>query len=344
MKILIVRLSAFGDIIHCLPALNDLLERPEVDEVHWLVDERYCFVTDILPKQVNVHTVSLKGKQPLRSVWHITRQLHSIGFDAVLDLQGLIKSALLSRLCGSPVFGFDKRFLREKPASLLIHNVEFQPDENHVVQYYRRIAAAPFSSSDNRKTIPYTPPVIELDQTSVSSDEKLLTRLGLTENSYVILHAAGGWETKQLPEASWLSIANSLNLRGILPLFSWGSDQEKTEAESLARQCNGFALPERLNMSALCTLIRHSRAAVGADTGLLHLTAALGKPTITFWGPSASWRSAPLECKKNDQESQSNWHIESNPDCGPCFKRKCDSFTCMDAIEPASIIRILNDL
>ena len=343
MKILIVRLSAFGDIIHCLPALDDLLARPEIDEVHWLVDERYRFVTEVLPKQVQVHSVALKGKQPLRSAWQVTRTLRHIGFDAVIDLQGLIKSALLSRLCGTPVFGFDKKFLREKPASLLISNVEFHQQERHVVQYYRRIAAGPFSES-NDQPIPYAAPTIDLDNSSINEDESLLARFNLQQNGYVILHSAGGWETKQLPETSWLAIAESLTNRDIVPLFSWGNDQERAQAEYLAGQSNGFALPERLNMSALCTLIRQSRAAVGADTGLLHLTAALGRPTITFWGPSASWRSAPLECSEHEQIDQLHWHIESNPECGPCFSRKCDNFVCMQAIQPESIIRILNDL
>ena len=344
MKILIVRLSAFGDIIHCLPALDDLLARPEINEIHWLVDQRYSFVTEILPKQVQVHSVAMKGKQPLSSAWKVTSLLRNIGFDAILDLQGLMKSALLSRLCGSPVFGFDKKFLREKPASLLIRNVHFHAQEKHVVQYYRRIAAAPFADQNTQQPIPYAAPAIDLDRTSIQIDEGLLSRLGLQENGYVILHAAGGWETKQLPQSCWLAIAESLNERQIVPLFSWGSDQECEQAQSLANRCNGFALPERLNMSALCTLIRQSRAAVGADTGLLHLTAALGRPTITFWGPSASWRSAPLECSEHGEDHQLHWHIESNPDCGPCFNRKCDNFVCMHAIQPESIIRILNDL
>ena len=342
MKILIVRLSAFGDIIHCLPALQDLLDRPEVDEVHWLVDERYRFVTDILPKAVKVHAVAFKGDQPIRSAWRVSRKLREIDFDAIIDLQGLIKSAVISRLCGSPVFGFDKKFLREKPASLLIHNVPFHAEERHVVQYYRRIAAAPFG--DRETAIAYAAPSIKFSESRCSEDPTLLDRLGIKTGGYVMLHTAGGWETKQLPQRTWLPIAQSLKVRDIVPLFSWGSDSERIQAEYLARECSGFALPERLNMSALCTLIRHARAAVGADTGLLHLTAALGKPTITFWGPSASWRSAPLECSEDVHDEQMHWHIESNPTCGPCFKRKCDHFTCMQAIEPESIIRILHDL
>ncbi len=347
MKILVVKLSAFGDIIHALPALDDILAHPEVDEVHWLVDSRYGFVTDIFPSCVQVHQVDMKGEHPLQSAWSTIKKLRRIGFDAVIDLQGLIKSAVLARSCGSPVYAFDKRFLREKPAALLTRNVPFHDLDKHVVQQYRRIAAAPFAQDylHPENPIPYAPPQIRLAVSHCATDAALLARLKLQERQYVILHAAGGWETKQLPEDTWLAIARGLIDKGVLPLFSWGNDAEAAQAQSFAQRSNGYALPERLNMSALCALIRGARAVVGADTGLLHLAAALNQPTITFWGPSASWNSAPISIEKNANiEGVKHWHIESNPACGPCFKRTCDNFVCMHTIQAESILRILHEL
>jgi len=342
MKILIVKLSAFGDIIHALPALTDIIERPEVDEVHWLVDQRYGFVTDIFPASVNVHQIALKGKHPIRSAWQMVHQLRQLSFDAVIDLQGLIKSAALARACGSPVFAFDTNFLREKASAILTHNISFHPQDKHVVQQYRRIASAAFiPQSNNPKTaMSYTAPQIQIDSSRCIPDNKLLERLGLKSNAYVILHAAGGWQTKQLPDETWLSIARSLKTNNITAVFSWGNEAEAQQAKSLAQQSNGYALPERLNMSALVTLIQAAKAVVGADTGLLHLAAALNQPTITFWGPSAAWNSAPLTIEKGVR----HWHIESNPACGPCFKRTCNQFICMDMIKPESIIRVLHEL
>ena len=351
MKILVVKLSAFGDIIHALPALDDLLARPEVTEVHWLVDARYAFVSEVFPACVHVHTVALRGNEPVTSFWKTIRKLRAIGFDAVIDLQGLIKSAALARGAGHPVFGIDKHQLREKASRFLMHPVCFHPDEKHVVQQYRRVAAAPFGSESGHKpesALAYIPPRIDLTQTSLQTDTSLLSRLGLADKPFVILHAAGGWETKQLPERTWISIANDLIQTDKTPVFSWGNTSEQLMAQRLASACNGFALPERLNMSALCTVLKGARAVVGADTGLLHLAAALNVSTLTFWGPSASWRSAPLSEASNgdtiDPQGDRNWHIESNPACGPCFKRRCDRFICMDAIDPESITRILHEL
>jgi len=347
MKILIVKLSAFGDIIHALPALDDILNHPEVDEVHWLVDSRYGFVTEIFPARVKVHQIALKGEHPLLSAWQTIRKLRAIGFDATIDLQGLIKSAVLARACGAPTYAFDKRFIREKPAALLTKSVRFHADEKHVVQQYRRIAKALFSTSHNHPEHPisYKPPQIRLTESRCTLDTELLARLKLQDRQYVILHAAGGWETKQLPEKTWLTIARGLSKTGIVPLFSWGNQTEATVAQTLADQSNGYALPERLNMSGLCALIGNATAVVGADTGLLHLAAALNKVTITFWGPSASWNSAPLSIEENsNMKGVKHWHIESNPHCGPCFQRTCKQFVCMDTIQAESILRILHEL
>jgi len=350
MKILIVKLSAFGDIIHALPALDDLLARPDVSEVHWLVDARYAFVTEVFPAEVRVHMVALRGKHPLVSCLQSLKTLRAVGFDAIIDLQGLLKSAVLARGAGHPVFGIDTKYLREKASRYLMQPVRFHADERHVVQQYRRVAASPFSAGsvqsvkhEPESALAYTPPRIDITQTALATDKTLLSRLGLAHKEFIILHSAGGWETKQLPEQTWIAIANDVIQTGKMPVFSWGNAAEKILAQRLATACNGFALPERLNMSALCILLNSACAVVGADTGLLHLAAALDSPTITFWGPSASWRSAPLNDAINPQ-GERNWQIESNPSCGPCFKRSCNQFVCMHAITPESITRILHEL
>jgi len=339
MKILVVRLSAFGDIIHTLPALDDLLARPEVEEVHWLVDSRYRFVTDLLPEQVRVHEVALKGQHPLRSAWQAVRELRRIGFDAVLDLQGLIKSAVLARACGSPVYGIDAEQLREKPAGWLQSSCRFHPDERHVVQQYRRVAAAPFEGSPEQvpgMPLGYAAPAVRDAVMSKFAAASVIQNLGLNEHRYVVLHSAGGWQTKQLPLATWVDLARGVMKRGLTPLFSWGSETERQRAATLATESGGILLPERLNLSALAGLLGNAKAVVGADTGVLHLAAALGTPTITFWGPSASWRSAPI--------GEGHWHIESNPACGPCFKRSCDHFICMDLIQASAMLEALDEL
>jgi len=259
-------------------------------------------------------------------------------------MQGLIKSACMARCIGRQVYGIDRKEVREKPAAWLQRSVCFHPEERHVVQQYRRVANAPFSGYIEKipeHSIPYVAPCIDINRTSIRPDANLLKRLHLKGKDYVILHAAGGWETKQLPDETWLEVAEGLLSAGIVPVFSWGSITEKKLAEKLATQSNAYALPERLNMSALTSLLAAAKAVVGADTGLLHLAAALNTPTVTFWGPSASWRSAPLS---REAQGAKHCHIESNPACGPCFKRTCDHFICMDAIRANAILGAIHDI
>ncbi len=339
MKLLVVKLSAFGDIIHALPALDDLLARPEVDAVHWLVDARYRFVTEIFPPSVSVHAVAMKGERPLRAAWQAVKGLRRHRFDAVLDLQGLIKSALLARASGSPVYGIDPTELRERPAGWLQRPVRFAADDRHVVQQYRRVAAAPFAADPGHRPdtpIPYAPPRVRPEVSAHLLDPSALANIGLDGQRYIVLHSAGGWATKRLPDATWIAIARGALARGLTPVFSWGSEAERRVAAGLAAQSRGLALSERLNMSALATLLAGAQAVVGADTGVLHLAAALGTRTITCWGPSASWRSAPI--------GEGHWHIESNPACGPCFKRRCDQFVCMPSIRADAVLEAIDEL
>jgi len=335
VKLLIVKLSAFGDIIHALPALDDVLSRPEIEEVHWLVDRRCAFVTEIFPPQVHVHQIDLRGKHPLRSAWQVIRQLRNEHFDAVVDLQGLMKSAILAYLIHPRVYGMDEHHLREKISRYLLQPVSFHPDERHVVQQYRRVAAAPFG--DAPETLSYAPPKVASTASLESPIEMLLTHWKISAQKYVWLHLGGGWSTKQLPQTTWQQIAKGIDDAGLIPILGWGNKQEKQLAAKVKQHVPASLLPEeRLNMPALCALLAQAAAVVGPDTGVVHLAAALGAPTVSFWGPSASWRSAPL--------GPEHRHIESNPACGPCFKRDCDAFICMDMIKADAILSAIHDV
>jgi len=336
MNVLMVRLSAFGDMIHCLPAMEDLLSSPQVNEVHWLVDRRYAFVSELFPAAVQVHCIDLKGKGGMRATLETVHALRKRDFGCVLDLQGLMKSALLARAIGTQVYGIDSQYIREKPAAMLQQSVSFCAEERHVVQQYRKVACAGIlACCDIPRAMDYALPHVrrEVLQAMRPSDDlmSLVRQLG----NFIVLHAAGGWQTKQLPAITWVELARAIQVEGKRVIFSWGSEAERQRAMQLAEKSGAQSLPERLNMSALCHLLRHADAVIGADTGLLHLAAALGRPTVTFWGPSASWRSGPI--------GEQHWHIESNPPCGPCFKRTCDQFMCMDDIHVSAIMEALHE-
>jgi len=331
LKVLIVKLSAFGDIIHALPALDDVLARPEVSEVHWLVDSRFAFVTEIFPPQVKVHKVALKGTHRIRHAWRMIQTLRRENFDIILELQGLIKSGLMAwgaTKSHTRVYGFDRQQSPEYPNHWFVNTVDFHADEQHVVQKYRHIATAPFiSQSDAALPTPYKAPHVKFK----ASNANLLQTLGIQAQHYTLLHVGGGWKTKQLPETTWQQLNQTLELQQTQVIISWGSESEQSLAQSIAKNSNAIVLPQRLEIHALCQLLQQSQAVIGMDTGVLHLAAALQASTITLWGPSASWNSAPLGTQHR--------HIESNPECGPCFKRQCDDFICMPSLSAQTIVK-----
>jgi len=331
VKVLVVKLGAFGDIIHCLPALADLLAHPDVTEVHWLVDQCYAQVTELLPAQVQCHQVQLKQPRDLRASWKVVRELRKKKFDFVLDLQGLLKSGLISRLIGRHAYGFDRRFSPEKGNAWLVRPVAFHGDEKHVVQQYRRIASV-VQQPAVTFALPYAAPHIPMTGHLLNLQKEIL--YGLRIHNFVLMHLGGGWDTKKLPAAIWVELAEKITECGFTPVYSWGNREEQMFAHQLADQAYAVILPQKLDILTLAAFLSAAKAVIGADTGLVHLAAAMGAPTASFWGPSASWRSGPQGSK--------HVHAESKPECGPCFQRSCANFICMDKIQADDILRVLH--
>ena len=329
MKILIIKLSSFGDIIHALPALDDLLRRPEVSEVHWLMDARFAFAAELLPKRVTSHIVALKGRGGLRNGMAMARKLKRIGFDLVLDLQGLIKSGLIARAIGAPAYGFDRRQSPEWPNRWLVRPVPFHDQERHVVQCYRRIAAAPFTGSTPPEApIDYQPPRVKLSPSWITAGRKRRQRWGLP-GRFAILHVGGSYPTKRLPDAQWRLLAWEVSQH--LPLLIlWGNAEERHRAVWIEESVEDtFAAEERLPITTLAGLLTTAAGYIGADSGVTHLAAAVGCPTVTLWGPTAPWRMGAIGERHRD--------VVADAPCAPCFKRRCRNFVCMPSLSEERI-------
>jgi heptosyltransferase-1 len=331
VKVLIVKLSAFGDIIHALPALDDVFSRPEVDEVHWLVDSRFAFVTEVLPPQVQVHQIALKGEHPLREIRRVVKKLRAEKFDLALDFQGLIKSSVLARLITAKVYGFDAKVIRETPASWFETSTPVHSDEINIVQQVRRVAQSPWLSEvDVNQPIAYKPPQIH------KSFDAVLPQALYALKPWVVFNLGGSFATKELPDQTWLQVGKTLKEKGYAIVFCWGNDKEEAKAKQLNEHGLGYVLPKRLSTPELCNFFQQSFAVIAADTGILHLAAALGTPTISFWGPTPRERNAP--------HGELDYHVESNPDCGPCIQKTCDNFICMDMIQAKVIVQCITNI
>jgi len=331
MKVLIIKLSAFGDIIHALPALDDLLNRPEVDEVHWLMDARFAFVAGLLPSAVIPHIVTLKGKRGLRNGLAMASELRAHHFDCIVDLQGLIKSGVMARAIGAKTYGFDRRQSPEWPNRWLVNPVPFHAGDRHVVQCYRRIVAAPFGEACS-DAMAYHPPVVALSDAMVAQADTLRRQWKLPER-FVLCHIGGSYATKRLPEATWRQLLAKLGAEQPTVVL-WGSGDEKNYANRVAADIKGVvAAAQCLQITTLAGLLHAASGYIGPDSGVTHLAAAVGCPTVTLWGPTAPDRMGAI--------GRYNIDIISKSSCSPCFKRSCNRFVCMPAIAAERIYAAL---
>jgi len=332
MKVLIIKLSAFGDIIHALPALDDLLQRSEVDEVHWLIDARFAFVADLLPEKVVPHVVALKGRGGLRNGFAMATALRRQRFDVVLDLQGLIKSGLMARAIGALSYGFDAAQSPEWPNRWLITPVPFHGDDRHVVQCYRRIAAAPFLQIERdaypSTAMAYAAPKVVMRAAMEEQADAIRQQWGLL-GAFALCHIGGSYATKRLPEAHWRALLTQMGARQTTVVL-WGSDDEHGYARRVTADIDGvFAAKARLPIAALAGLLYGCCGYIGPDSGVTHLAAAVGTPTVTLWGPTSP----------NRMGAQGNQHydIVAESRCAPCFQRRCDQFVCMPSLSTEEI-------
>ena len=328
MKVLIVKLSAFGDIIHALPALDDLLKRPEISEVHWLVDQRFAFVTDIFPPQVKVHKVALKGDSRIRHAWQMIQTLRNEYFDIIFDLQGLIKSGIMawaSAKSGCKIFGFDREQSPEWPNRWFVSPVTFHANEKHVVPLYRHIIAAAFASQNKTddKEQTYIAPHIQITLAMQKQGQQALDDMGI-QAPFSILHVGGSYITKRLPDAQWQQLAQIMQKQQTL-IVLWGNAEEKQRAEAISKQGEHIIVaPRCFSLPTLAGMLQQASAYLGQDTGVTHLAAACDCPTITLWGATAPWRMGALGALHR--------HITPQSDCSPCFSRQCDNFICMPSL------------
>ncbi|MDQ6964251.1 MAG: glycosyltransferase family 9 protein [Mariprofundales bacterium] len=328
MRVLIIKLSAFGDIVHALPALDDLLHHPDVEEVHWLLDERFASVAELLPDEVVSHTVALKGRGGFANGCAMATRLRRHHFDYLLDLQGLIKSGLLARAIGGMTYGFDRAHSPEWPNRWLVTPVPFHSDDRHVVQCYRRIAAAPFVCSTGccerpASAMEYRQPVVRLSAAMVDQAAVVRRAWGL-DGEFALSHIGGSYATKRLPALKWRELLCRVGRRQRVVVL-WGSGEERDYAQRVAADVDGvFAAPERLSVATLAGLLHGCCGYIGPDSGVTHLAAAVGAPTVTLWGPTSPHRMGAV--------GDHHYDIVAQSPCAPCFRRSCDQFICMPSL------------
>ena len=297
MRILIVRLSALGDIVHALPVLAAINHAVPSASIDWLVEESYASILAIvsgLRRKVIVRArqsfetaagVSFGGRL---GFWHAASFLRSQDYDVALDLQGLIKSAVWARASGaSRVIGFTAAHLREPLAASLYTETVTPFDAPHVIQKNLSILSA-LNLAPARLELPLTP------EGSAETTAAIQSAGG--SRRFIVLNPGAAWPNKRWPAERFGALAASLSDRFDLPsLVTWGPS-ERDLAEAVTRSSAGAATAApATSVSDLAVLMREAALVVSGDTGPLHIAAAMGTPRVGLYGPTRPERNGPWD-------------------------------------------------
>jgi heptosyltransferase-1 len=280
VRVLIVKMSSLGDVIHTLPALTDAHSlRPEV-RFDWVVEEAFAEIPRWHPAVDQVIPVALRRwrKNPLAqgvaAQWtNFRRALRQSHYDLVIDAQGLLKSAFVARLVSAPSYGMDKRSAREGLAASTYDHPVHIPRDQHAVERIRQLFA---------DALNYTVP----GQTGDYGLSEALHRSAEGHRSGVLLFHGTARAEKQWPEQRWIELQAKIVGAGHRVWLPWGNDEERARADRIAASQPEAQVLPRLGLSGLATLLLESWGAVAVDTGLGHLAAALDVPAVSLYGPT----------------------------------------------------------
>jgi heptosyltransferase-1 len=337
MKILIVKLSSLGDILHLFPAISELrLKFPEA-EIHWLVEPAFAEVVGWHSGVNKVIPASLRAHK--KTWWKIPafllglrKILHVENYDSVLDAQGLLKSALMARLAGAPVYGFHADSAREPVAAWLYQKTAKVPNGLHVIEKNCQLVTQIFSI----KQLAIIDYGLEKFRQKLIESELPSKLKEIPKQSIVLLHGTT-WNSKYWPESSWVELVSLLTHQGWHCLLPWGNEVELQRANRMQKAGGKHAkvLP-KLSLTELMNVLIHAQTFVSVESGIGHLAAALDITGVMLHGPTSPDYSGILG--KHCQ------HLISGVNCSPCFKRDCPILNkmnippCQQAITPQRVL------
>jgi heptosyltransferase-1 len=302
-RILIVRLSSMGDVIHTLPAAVMLREAFPAATIGWVIEERWAELLCAWPTPRSgarspqrplvdaIHTVSLKqwrsslfSTQTWERIAAGLSDLRAMRYDVAVDLQGAVRSAILARWSNAAVI-YGATQPRENLASMW-YTRRIITQHPHVVEQYAELAQAVTG-----RVRPIPDAVFPCDPVADGAVEKRLRELDLKD--FAILNPGAGWGAKQWPAERYGEVAKILFEQGIRPIINFGPREEALAKEAAAAS-SGTARAMSFSVGELVALVRRARLFIGGDTGPMHLAAALHVPVVAIFGPTDPARNGPF--------------------------------------------------
>ncbi|TCD22745.1 lipopolysaccharide heptosyltransferase I [Pseudomonas sp. IC_126] len=326
MRVLLIKTSSLGDVVHTLPAVTDAQRAVPGIQFDWVVEEGFAEIPAWHPAVAQVIPVAIRRwrKQPLQTLrsgeWRrFKARLREARYDLVIDAQGLLKSAWMTRYVKAPIAGLDRDSVREPLASRFYDRRYAVPRDQHALERVRQLFA---------QSLGYPVPETIADY---GLDRNQLATPG--EAPYLLFLHGTTWPSKHWPEQYWRELAERMSEFGWAIRLPWGNADEKARAERIADGLAGVSVLPRLNLGGIAKVVAGARACVAVDTGLGHLAAALDVPSISLYGPTLPGRVGAY--------GRSQVHLcASGPNAGKGDRHK----PCFDDLSPERVASELKAL
>ncbi|HVE44301.1 MAG TPA: lipopolysaccharide heptosyltransferase I [Gammaproteobacteria bacterium] len=320
MRVLLIKTSSMGDILHMLPALTDASHAIPGISFDWVVESSFAdiprwhrSVSEVIPVQLRRWRKHLFSQETRAGLRVLRDQLRHTPYDLVLDAQGLVKSAILTYFASGVRAGLDWRSAREALAAVAYqrrYRVNFY---QHAIVRMRLLCSQALGYA-----LPTTSPDFGLSREQFA--------VGHQKEKYIVFLHGTTWASKQWPEVYWLQLADIVREAGYRIKISGGNDAEVARAYRIAAHHDAVVVLPRLSVSSMAQLLAEAAGAVAVDTGFGHLAGALGIPLVSVYGATT-----PLYTGAHGTRSVC---LSADYACSPCLARKCKFKTPPSAITP----------
>jgi lipopolysaccharide heptosyltransferase I len=324
VKVLIIRLSSIGDVVHTLPVLAAL--NAQSHEVGWIVEPAAHPLLEGHPMLRQIVPAPRARAWAAGGAIAAARLLREREYDVALDLQGLWKSAAWGRISGARrLLGYGRAGRREPLSSLLVREpVNVAAEASHVIDKNLALLRPLGIEAVGLREFP-----LPRSEERAQAMRTAVSSFGLKD--FIILNAGGGWESKLWPPEGFGAVAKTLHERGVRSLVTWGPGEERL-ADRVVAASQGAALKcFPTTLVEMAELVRIARLMVAADTGPLHIACAVGTPVVGIYGPTDPARNGPF--------SPRDVTVRRTPLCSPCHRRRCSIHEgVMQALMPQEVI------
>lgn len=310
MRVLILKISSLGDVVHTLPAITDAATAIPGLQFDWVIDEAYTEIARWHPAvdQLVVFPHRRWRRQLLRVVFKgefikFVRSLRKRNYDLIIDAQGQVgKTMWLAWLAKGTRAGMDWNSVREPVVSLVYQNKFDVPKGQHAVERLRQLFA---------KSLGYPLPT-QRGEYGINRKTKFQTTVD--PKRLMFLHGTS-WITKEWPEEYWRQLVQLAGQNGYAVRMTWGNELEQQRAQRLADRNPHVRVLNRLSVTELAHEMAPCAGIVATDTGLGHVAAALAIPTLSLYGPTSTGLTGAY--------GESQEYIQSEFECAPCLQKQC---------------------